>query len=310
MTTFASEELSDWELSEMLARWIVPDPPRDLKARVFSKPQRESVAFDFRAAFAKPWYVGTTSRAASILIHAGVVALLLLLSQSQTVQKGIQEKFSRIYLPEFRPKISPSARKASGGGGGGQKMPEPASKGAAPKFARKQFIPPVQAIPQPKLAEVPTITAPAPLINAEVYGDPLSKVLGNSGGPGSNGFGPGAGGGIGTGNGTGYGPGWGGGLGGGVYQIGGDVSAPMLIYKLEPEYSEEARKAKYSGVVLLSLIIDANGNTRDIHVIRPLGLGLDEKAIEAVAKWRFRPALRGGKPVAVEAEVEVHFRLL
>jgi TonB family protein len=99
-------------------------------------------------------------------------------------------------------------------------------------------------------------------------------------------------------------------VGGGVYQIGGEVSQPVLISKIEPEYSEEARKAKYSGTVLLSVVIDANGNPRDIHIVRALGLGLDEKAIEAVSKWRFRPAMKGGRPVAVQAQVEVNFRLL
>jgi protein TonB len=68
--------------------------------------------------------------------------------------------------------------------------------------------------------------------------------------------------------------------------------------------------AKYSGTVVLSVIIDANGNVRDIQVERPLGLGLDEKAIEAVGKWRFRPAVKSEKAVAVRAQVEVNFRLL
>jgi TonB family protein len=123
-------------------------------------------------------------------------------------------------------------------------------------------------------------------------------------------FGAGSGTGVGPGSGNGYGPGSGGGTGGGVYKIGGDVSSPQIITKVEPEYSEEARKAKFQGVVVLSIVIDANGMPRDIKVIRPLGLGLDEKAIEAVQKWRFRPAMKGGKAVAVSANVEVNFRLL
>ena len=101
-----------------------------------------------------------------------------------------------------------------------------------------------------------------------------------------------------------------GGTGGGAYRIGGDVSAPVLISKIEPEYSEEARKAKYSGSVLLSIVVDQNGLPRDIKVVRPLGLGLDQKAIEAVMKWRFRPGMKGGRAVNVQAQVEVSFRLL
>lgn len=253
---------------------------------------------------------GRKSGAVSILIHVGVILLLFVGFQTKVVQKALKKGGEIIYLPAFQPKLPPAAQKSGGGGGGGQKMPTPVSHGAAPKFAPKQFMPPMQAIPQPKLPVVPTITAPVPQIQADNYGDPLSKIMQNSGGPGTNGLGSGTGGGIGSGNGDGYGPGYGHGIGGGVYQIGGDVSQPIPIYKPEPEYSEEARKAKYSGTVLLSLVIDEHGNTRDIHVIRPLGLGLDEKAIEAVARWRFRPALKGGRPVAVQAQVEVNFRLL
>ena len=85
---------------------------------------------------------------------------------------------------------------------------------------------------------------------------------------------------------------------------------PQLVSKVEPEYSEEARKAKYSGTVLLSIIVDEHGLPRDIRVIRPVGLGLDEKAVDAVSHWRFRPGIKGGRPVAVQANIEVSFRLL
>jgi TonB family protein len=123
-------------------------------------------------------------------------------------------------------------------------------------------------------------------------------------------MGKGSGGGVGNGNGNGFGDGSGGGMGGGVYRIGGGVSAPIVLSKTEPEYSEEARKAKYQGTVVLMIIVDEHGLPQNIRVIRPLGLGLDEKAIEAVQKWRFRPAMKDGRPVKVEATVEVNFRLL
>ncbi len=252
----------------------------------------------------------TKSGAVSILIHVGFVALIFLVFQSPAVQKALKKGGEIIYLPAYQPKLPPAAQKSGGGGGGGQKVPTPVNHGAAPKFAPKQFMPPALAIPKPVLPVTPTITAPAPQIVADNYGDPLSKALQSSGGPGANGLGNGTGGGVGSGNGNGYGPGSGGGTGGGVFRIGGDVSQPVPIYKIEPEYSEEARKAKYSGTVLLSVVIDKDGLTRDIHVIRPLGLGLDEKAIEAVTKWRFRPAMKGGHAVAVQANIEVNFRLL
>jgi protein TonB len=239
----------------------------------------------------------------SVLIHVGVVVLLLVVWQTPVVQKKVKQVTDLYFTPvqEFKPKLPKAAEKA--GGGGGMKDLKPASRGEAPKFARKQFVAPTMAIPHPLLPVVPTITAPAPQITADQYGDPLSKLNEGS-------LGNGTGTGIGPGNGNGYGPGSGGGMGGGAYHIGGEVSAPVLISKIEPEYSEEARKAKYSGSVLLSIVVDQNGLPRDIKVVRPLGLGLDQKAIEAVMKWRFRPGMKGGRAVPVQAQVEVSFRLL
>lgn len=95
----------------------------------------------------------------------------------------------------------------------------------------------------------------------------------------------------------------------GVFRVGGGVSAPVVLYKVDAEYSEEARKAKYSGTVVLQAVVDATGTARDIRVVRSLGLGLDENAVEAVKKWKFRPGYRNGKPVAVLETIEVTFRL-
>ncbi len=97
--------------------------------------------------------------------------------------------------------------------------------------------------------------------------------------------------------------------GGGAYSIGGEVTAPVPVYKPEPPYSEEARRAKYQGTVVLRIVVDASGQVTDVYVIRPLGMGLDEKAIEAVRTWKFKPALRKGVPVPVRVVVEVSFRL-
>ena len=91
--------------------------------------------------------------------------------------------------------------------------------------------------------------------------------------------------------------------------MGGGVSAPRAIYDPDPEYSEEARKAKHQGTVILWIVVGPDGRPRDIRVQRALGLGLDEKAVEAVRKWRFAPAMRDGHPVAVEVNIEVNFRL-
>ena len=85
---------------------------------------------------------------------------------------------------------------------------------------------------------------------------------------------------------------------------------PQLLSKVEPHYSEEARKAKYSGSVLLRFEIDTQGRPMNPQVLRPLGLGLDEEAIKALMQWRFQPAQKNGKPVAVKAQAEIFFRLL
>jgi TonB family protein len=95
-----------------------------------------------------------------------------------------------------------------------------------------------------------------------------------------------------------------------VRRIGGDVKAPVLVSKVEPEYSEEGRIAKYDGSALLSIEVGADGLVRDIKVVRGLGFGLDLKAVEAVSKWRFKPATENGQAVTVSAQVEVRFRLL
>ena len=142
-----------------------------------------------------------------------------------------------------------------------------------------------------------------PNIIASNFGDPLAGI-------GLPSTGNGLGNGIGSGRGNGVGPGSGGGTGGGAYKPGGGVTAPIAILKPEPEYSEEARKAKWSGSVMISLVVDVNGMPQSVQVVKPLGLGLDQKAIEAIMKWRFKPGTKDGKPVPVQATVEVNFRLL
>ena len=77
----------------------------------------------------------------------------------------------------------------------------------------------------------------------------------------------------------------------------------------DPAYTDEARRAKHQGVCVLGLIVDVDGHTRDIRVVRGLGMGLEQKAIDAVRQWRFDPALKDGRPVAVQISVEVSFRL-
>jgi len=94
-----------------------------------------------------------------------------------------------------------------------------------------------------------------------------------------------------------------------VYRVGGGVSAPRPVYTPDPEYSEEARKAKYQGTCVLWLVVGTDGRTRDVRIARSLGMGLDEKSIEAVRSWRFEPATKGAAPVAVQLNVETSFRM-
>jgi TonB family protein len=211
--------------------------------------------------------------------------------------------------------ILPAARgETHGGGGGGTHDKLPASRGSAPRFSEKQLTPPaVVRNESPKLPAEPTVVGPPEVILPQLgqTGDPIAAILNppSSGTGSGGGIGSGEGGGVGVGFGPGVGDGRGGGIGGGVLRIGGGVSAPRPVFDPDPEYSEEARKAKYQGSVMLWAIIDAEGHPRNLRIARSLGMGLDEKATEAVSKWRFAPALKDGRPVAVQISIEVVFRL-
>jgi TonB family protein len=135
----------------------------------------------------------------------------------------------------------------------------------------------------------------------------MGTIASNGSGNGG-GIGTGSGGGIGSGNGKGVGPGSGWGAGGGTGGVGG-ITAPQPIYTPDPEYSEEARKAKFQGTVVLWVEIEPDGRVGNIRVKSPVGLGLDEKAVEAVKTWRFEPAKKNGQAVAVASLIEVNFRL-
>ncbi len=256
----------------------------------------------------------------SALVHAVMLTLLVLpyiLSRMWQPVKAAP-KAEVVELSPYLPMLTEShGKKAGGGGGGGDRSPTPASKGAVPEFSKVQLAPPMAVLPNPapQLPVAPTLLGPPELKLPQMssnmpWGDPAGVVGPPSNGPGyGGGIGTGSGGGIGSGNGGGLGPGEGGGVGGGVYSVGGGVSEPIPIYKPDPPYSEDARKAKYQGTVVLFVVIDAAGNVSQCRVIKPLGLGLDEKALETVKTWKFKPAMKNGTPVPVQVTVEVSFRL-
>ncbi|MDR3700552.1 MAG: energy transducer TonB [Candidatus Sulfopaludibacter sp.] len=253
----------------------------------------------------------------SVGLQSAAVLLLFTVASTRVVQQKFVQMMPLVLPDSVSFEAKPAPRTEQGGGGGGDRSFLPANKGRLPKAALRQFVPPsaVTANLDPKLVMEPSILAPPdvnlPQVNMPNYGDPLGKIGPPANGTGSGGgIGSGKGGGVGPGTGGGTGPGEGGGFGGGVFRVGGGVTAPALIFKVEPEYSEEARKAKYQGIVTLYVEVDPAGRASHIRVMHGLGLGLDEKAIEAVRKWRFSPGRKDGRPVTVAATIEVNFRLL
>jgi periplasmic protein TonB len=259
---------------------------------------------------------GKASSIISIATHVVIIGLILwaFLAVKKVVTKKNQA-VTNIDVPQFMP-IAPKGPQMGGGGGGGSHDILQAPKGRLPKFEEQPITPPmVIKNDHPKLAVEPAIMMPKdiqlPNNNLPNLGDPRTSVVGPaSNGTGSGaGMGSGSGGGIGSGKGNGYGPGEGGGYGGGLYHVGGGVSAPQLVFAPDPEFSDEARRAKYQGVCVVSLIVDAQGNPQRVQVVRHLGMGLDEKAVEAVKQYRFKAATLQGKPVPVEVNIEVNFRI-
>jgi TonB family protein len=256
----------------------------------------------------------------STVLHAvGLMALLVLpifvmRNPGDNTRKNANAP--EILLEPSNLLLPPNAEKSGGGGGGGRQDPTPASKGKLPRPSDIQLTPPTPKIVNldPILPAEPTVIVPQlsqlPNLNLPNYGDPNGVLGPPSSGPGTGGgIGTGTGGGVGPGEGGGVGPGKGGGIGGGVYRVGGGVTPPTVLYRVEPTYSEEARKAKYQGVVVLSAIVRKDGTIEILKVIRGLGLGLDENAISALKQWRFRPGMRNGVPVDVALNIEVNFSL-
>jgi periplasmic protein TonB len=309
---------TDAELEQALSAAFAREAaPATLIPRVEAAIREVSVPAPFVPTFAG-LAVRTQSRLTSLVslgVHAIICSLILLFVLNQWHTRMLQQKLLADNATPLIP-ISQLKDYMGGGGGGGNHETVEASKGKLPKFAKQQIVPPqLLKIDQPKIAQEPTVVMPDIKIpdaaNMPDLGIPQSSqvALGSQGSGSGSGFGNGSGGGIGSGRGNGIGPGEGGGYGGGLMHLGGGVTAPTLIYSPDPEFSDEARRAKYQGVCIVGLIVDTLGNPQNIHVVRPLGMGLDEKAMEAVRQYKFKPATYKGKPVPVLINIEVNFRI-
>jgi TonB family protein len=269
----------------------------------------------------KDYQFRSTSLLLSASVHALILlALLFLPFYFQTLHnKTTRPTTSMTLLAPARLvfNMPAMAHQSHGGGGGGALEKTRASMGRLPRAADRQLAPPTVKVEnlQPQMPIEPTVVAPQvallPMVKLTNLGDPNGAL-----GPLSNGMGKfgGIGNGDGTGVGDGEGPGVGlgknGGIGGGDNQgVGGGVSKPTVIYRIEPLYSEEARKARFQGVIVLSAVVMKDGTVKVLRILRGLGLGLDENAIAALKQWKFQPASRNGVNVDFPLNVEVNFSL-
>jgi TonB family protein len=263
----------------------------------------------------------------SVLIHVGLFCLLWSITTSPPALR-LTQQFTLLISPL---PVHPVELKRSGGGGGGggnagsHALKAPAPVAELPKPIMRHYVP-------PPLTQKPPLVTPQLYIPPEWvgttdpnahYGDPLAGLIGAAGnfgnsagyagGPGT-GFGPGYGGGSGGGSGGGIGAGTGIGTGPGpgdsIYTAAKNMTPPEPIFRPEAEYTDDARKAQLNGKVIVTLVVEIDGTASNIEVTRGLGLGLEQKAIEAVRQWKFKPATIAGKPVRARVNVEVTFRLM
>jgi TonB family protein len=272
-------------------------PPLELTSKPIRVPDRMTVRTN-------PWALGSAT-----VINGGIVALAILLGMRAAINHlppsptGPHIDISPLHI--FAPA---PARPSNGGNGAGSHDLIDPTEGRNPPFAVTPIAPPmVPLIQQPKLPEESAINIRLPednsMPNIGVHNSTVTLVSNGPGGP--YGVGTGNNGSYGPGNGPGSGPG----DGNSIYVPGNGIVVPKLIYAPEAEFSDDARRNKYQGTCMLSIIVDTQGNPQNVHVIRALGMGLDEKALEAVRRYRFKPGTKDGKAVPVLISVAVDFRL-
>jgi len=307
-----------------------PNKFRELVSNLKDALTFRSVKFAGNTQLASAGWVRDNNRApsqfVSFAVHGGLVLLLLIPFGGRIVQKPNPVPGPRsLFVPaaDFLKSLifTPNpGEKMPGGGSGGERNPLPVTVGRTPRFSsQEQIVPPsIMRNRNPALLVPPTLEGPEwiriknPDLN--IWGDPTKTAQTESGGPGCcAGMGTHTGRGIGDGpDGSGFGPGGPEGAGGSVFTPGSGtgVSYPECQYCPRPDYSDEARKQKYMGSVMLSVVVLPDGRAGRIEVLSSPGMGLDGKAVEAVRIWRFRPgADRNGKPVATIITVEIVFQL-
>jgi TonB family protein len=280
-------------------------PPLKLTSRPIPVPDRMAVKRN-------PWAVGISATLNVLFL------LIMLFFVSRKIINTLKPTLNTTDIDVGEYKALKAKTTAGGGGGGGDHSPVDASKGKLPKFEKNPTTPPqVQTVDHPLLPMEAAINVQKEITLPDNPNMPnigmknsYNVKLASNGQGGGGGMGSGYGGGIGSGSGNGYGAGSGGNTGGGLYRIGGSVSAPVLVYHVEAEFSDEARRAKYQGIAMVEIIVDAQGHPQNPRMVRLLGMGLDENAIKAIMQFRFKPAMKDGKtPVPTKITVEVDFHI-
>lgn len=284
-----------------------------------------------------PLALSSALHVAAVLMFVAISSLGLLSRDTEADVRKPPTPVRMVFLVQPGP--------GGGGGGGGLRQASPPTrvKMARPKprpvsrpipirrppsITTRAKVPPPR--PQPPVRPVMRETTPiqrskpapaAPAVVAPVVSDPAdaedargtldaTRDAGPSAGSGSGGgAGTGAGTGMGEGDGAGIGPGSGGGTGGGPYRPGSGIDPPSLLREVKPSYTDQGRRQGVEGDVVLEIVVRRDGSVGDVKVLRRLGAGLDQKAIDAVRQWRFSPARRLGAPIDVVVEVAVEFKL-
>jgi TonB family protein len=266
---------------------------------------------------------GRRVQALSFAMHITLITLIIVPALSNFVMRTSANKnvqrWVRFSVPAgIRELTEPNLRpgRTGDGGSGGDRDPRDAGVGRVPLFRHLVLAPPSAKPPldarltvTPNLLGAPELHPPSP--EMANWGNPLSKLLNDSSGPGhGGGIGSNCCGGIGDGTGEGYGPGDGSGWGVGPIAGKGGYGSPVCVYCPQPSFSREAVDAKIQGSIFIEAVISREGRPLQIRVLHGLGYGLDENAREIVRTWRFKPAMGpDGRAADVRMVIELAFRL-